>query len=105
MKKATTSQLECYQLDSPYTSFAKESLILRDQLAVDRSILASERTMLGFAKVGVMSLLLATLLFHLAFEIWFQILGGLLLFLGIFSLRLCIRQFRKFMLLNSERTY
>ena len=37
----------------PYTRFSSEELILRDELAIDRTLLANERTLLAYARSGV----------------------------------------------------
>jgi putative membrane protein len=38
---------------NPYEQFAEGELILRDQLAIDRTILANERTMLAYMRTGL----------------------------------------------------
>lgn len=39
--------------DSPYSKFDTDDLILRDQLAIDRTLLANERTLLAYLRSGV----------------------------------------------------
>lgn len=41
------------KLDSPYTRFLCTELILRDQLAIDRTILANERTLLAYFRTSL----------------------------------------------------
>ena len=48
--------------DNPYERFSKAELILRDQLAIDRTALANERTLLAYAR-GAMTLVIAGLSF------------------------------------------
>jgi putative membrane protein len=38
---------------SPYTRFAEDDLTLRDLLAVDRTVVANERTLLGFIRTSL----------------------------------------------------
>ena len=38
---------------SPYERFTNEELILRDELAIDRTILANERTLLAYGRTGL----------------------------------------------------
>ena len=38
---------------NPYSKFTKEELILRDRLAVDRTILANERTFLAYIRTAL----------------------------------------------------
>ena len=44
--------------ENPYERFATDALILRDELAVDRTILANERTLLAYLR-GAVTLVLA----------------------------------------------
>ena len=39
--------------ESPYAKFAQEELILRDQLAIDRTVLANERTFLAYIRTAL----------------------------------------------------
>lgn len=39
--------------ENPYQSFEEEELILRDELAIDRTILANERTLLAYVRTGL----------------------------------------------------
>ena len=38
---------------NPYARFAGSELILRDQLAIDRTVLANERTLLAYARTSL----------------------------------------------------
>jgi len=49
-------------MDNLYERFKKSELILRDELAIDRTLLANERTLLAYLRSGV-ALLLAGLTF------------------------------------------
>jgi putative membrane protein len=44
--------------DSPYDRFSKSELLLRDELAIDRTILANERTVLSYLR-GSVALIIA----------------------------------------------
>jgi len=46
----------------PYERFAKSELILRDELAIDRTLLANERTVLSYLR-GAVSLIIAGVTF------------------------------------------
>jgi putative membrane protein len=72
-------------LDSErYQKFIKEELILRDQLAIDRTKLSNDRTLLSFSRTaltllisGITALLLTTLA-------WLFTLGGpVVMFVGL----------------------
>jgi putative membrane protein len=47
---------------NPYDRFSKSELILRDQLAIDRTILANERTLLSYLR-GAVAMVIAGLTF------------------------------------------
>lgn len=40
-------------MDNPYRNFAPEQMILRDHLALDRTVLASERTFLSYVRTAL----------------------------------------------------
>lgn len=39
--------------ENPYAKFAQEELILRDKLAIDRTVLANERTLLAYIRTAL----------------------------------------------------
>jgi putative membrane protein len=41
------------QLHNPYERFSSDELILRDELAIDRTILANERTLLSYIRTAL----------------------------------------------------
>jgi putative membrane protein len=68
----------------PYSKINPEEMILRDHLAYDRTILANETTLLAYLRTS-MALLAggATLIRLFPSDIYFQLLGGVMLLLGI----------------------
>ncbi|NWG05044.1 MAG: DUF202 domain-containing protein [Syntrophaceae bacterium] len=64
---------------NPYERFKHKELILRDELAIDRTMLANERTVLAYLR-GALTLLIAGITFLNFFD------TGMLLYIGI----LCI---------------
>ncbi|MCC7263057.1 MAG: DUF202 domain-containing protein [Candidatus Latescibacteria bacterium] len=61
--------------ESPYTRFQAEELILRDELAIDRTLLANERTLLAYLRSGVALLIAGASILHFSQESWFQLVG------------------------------
>lgn len=61
--------------DSPYERFDRGELILRDELAIDRTILANERTLLAYLRSGVALLIAGVSIMHFANEDWFRLVG------------------------------
>lgn len=43
--------------DTPYSKISNEQLILRDQLAIDRTVLANERTFLAYVRTALTCLI------------------------------------------------
>ncbi len=62
--------------DNPYDRFSKGELILRDELAIDRTLLANERTVLSYLR-GSVALIIAGLTFVHFIEF------GMLRYIGI----------------------
>jgi len=61
--------------DSPYSRFDKTELILRDELAVDRTMLANERTLLAYLRSGVALMIAGVTIMHFSQEGWFWGVG------------------------------
>jgi len=61
--------------DSPYSKFNCDDLILRDELAIDRTLLANERTLLAYLRSGVALLIAGVTIIHFSQEGWFWAVG------------------------------
>ncbi|KPK77457.1 MAG: hypothetical protein AMJ79_03130 [Phycisphaerae bacterium SM23_30] len=61
--------------DLAYSKFDTDDLILRDQLAIDRTILANERTLLAYLRSGVALLIAGVTIIHFSHESWFWAVG------------------------------
>ena len=61
--------------NSPYAKFDSADLILRDELAIDRTLLANERTLLAYLRSGVALLIAGVSIIHFSQEGWFWIVG------------------------------
>jgi putative membrane protein len=64
---------------TPYMAVPPEALILRDKLAIDRTLLANERTLLAYLR-SALSLVIVGITFIHFFEI------GVLLYIGLVSI-------------------
>jgi len=60
---------------SPYSKFANSALILRDELAIDRTILANERTLLAYLRSGVSLIIAGVSIMHFVQFGWFRFVG------------------------------
>ncbi len=59
-----------------YSRFTPEELVLRDELAIDRTLLANERTLLAYLRSAVALVLAGVSMMHFSpAEGWFWLLG------------------------------
>ena len=61
--------------DTPYSRFDGDDLILRDELAIDRTLLANERTLMAYLRSGVALLIAGVSIVHFSQEGWFWAVG------------------------------
>lgn len=88
--------------DTPYSKFGGEDLILRDKLAIDRTILANkrtllanERTLLAYLRSGVALLIAGVSIIHFSQEVWFQAIGIVCLPAGLITGLIGVSRYRK----------
>jgi putative membrane protein len=71
--------------DQIYSRFEKTELILRDELAIDRTLLANERTLLSYLRSGVALLIAGVSIMHFSQGDWFSTVGLICLPTGIIT--------------------
>ena len=59
----------------PYSRFDPSELILRDELAIDRTLLANERTLMAYLRSGVALLIAGVSIMHFSSKGWFWMIG------------------------------
>lgn len=69
-------------LNNPYHRFEPERLILRDELAIDRTVLANERTVLAYVRTALALILAGVTFIHFSNAIWFSVVGYICLVIG-----------------------
>jgi putative membrane protein len=79
----------------PYSRFDRVELILRDELALDRTLLANERTLLAYLRTGIALMLAGVTFLHFAEAMWFSIVGVVCLVVGILVFPLAVGRFRR----------
>ena len=84
-----------YMQRSIYSKFSTTELILRDQLAIDRTLLANERTLLSYLRSGVALFIAGISIIHFSHEGWFTALGLLCIPCGFITVLFGISRFRK----------
>lgn len=60
---------------SPYAKFRSNELILRDELAIDRTLLANERTLLAYLRSAVALVIAGLTIVHFTTNSWFSLVG------------------------------
>jgi len=80
---------------SPYERFLQRELILRDELAIDRTLLANERTLLAYLRSAVALLIAGMTIIHFAVQNWFLVLGAVCLPGALMVAILGIRRYRR----------
>lgn len=78
-----------------YARFARENLILRDELAIDRTLMANERTLLAYLRSGVALLIAGVSIIHFSQQIWFWIIGIFCIPFGIITGLIGVARFRR----------
>lgn len=68
---------------NPYSRFESNELFLRDELAIDRTLLANERTFLTYLRSGVALIIAGITFIHFTWSSWLEILGFLCVPAGI----------------------
>jgi putative membrane protein len=80
---------------NPYSQFDNSQLILRDQLAIDRTLLANERTLLSYLRSGVALFIAGVSIIHFSHEVWFTVTGFVCLPFGLVTMWFGILRFKK----------
>jgi len=81
--------------NSPYKKFNNENLILRDELAIDRTLLANERTLLSYLRAGVALLIAGVTIIHFSQENWFWAVGIACIPTGLMTTIFGVMRYRK----------
>jgi putative membrane protein len=81
--------------DSPYSKFKNNDLILRDELAVDRTLLANERTLLAYLRSAVALLIAGVSIVHFSAEGWFWAVGIACLPAGLIAGIIGVSRYRR----------
>lgn len=68
---------------NPYSKFPEKDLILRDHLAIDRTILSNESTFLAYVRTSLAIIAAGATLFHFFSEMWVKIFGIILIPIGV----------------------
>ncbi|NLH16942.1 MAG: DUF202 domain-containing protein [Phycisphaerae bacterium] len=80
---------------SIYSRFVKDPLILRDELAIDRTLLSNERTLLAYLRSGVALAIAGVTMTHFSQESWFWVVGLMCIPAGVVVSVIGIARYRK----------
>ncbi len=79
----------------PYDGLPDDDMILRDRLALERTILANERTLLAYIRTALAALATGAALLHFLDTIWTAIGGWALVGLGAALTLIGVARYRK----------
>lgn len=82
--------------------FENEDLLVRDELAIDRTLLANERTLLAYLRSAVALLIAGVSIIHFSEEGWFWAVGIICLPASIITGILGISRYRRMSALISH---
>ena len=77
-----------------YSKFSSEDLILRDELAIDRTLLANERTLLAYLRFGVALVIAGVSIMNLSQQEWFWMIGVACIPIGIITAAIGVVRYR-----------
>ena len=80
-------------MPAPYTQIPEGDLTLRDQLALDRTVLANERTLLAYLRTALALLAGGVALLQFVDEAWSTVLGSAALPLSVVVLVVGVGRF------------
>lgn len=80
-------------IDDPYEEFKREEMILRDWLALDRTVLANKRTFLAYGRTSIALMALGIAFVKLIHHRFFEVSGFVLMTLGIVVFFIGLREF------------
>lgn len=86
-------------VDDPYARFKREEMILRDWLALDRTVLANKRTFLAYGRTTMALFALGIAFVKLIHHEFFEIAGFVLIALGVVAFIVGTREY----LVNAAR--
>ncbi|MFA5688968.1 MAG: DUF202 domain-containing protein [Kiritimatiellales bacterium] len=71
------------KMNKSYSRFNHADLILRDELAIDRTQLANERTLLAYLRSAVALIIAGATIMNFSKEFWFWLTGAVCIPFGI----------------------
>ena len=80
-------------IDDPYTEFQRDDMILRDWLALDRTVLANKRTFLAYARTAIALAVLGIAFVKLIDHQFFILAGFALIGTGVVVFAVGLREF------------
>jgi len=80
---------------APYSGFDDDELILRDKLAIERTLLANERTLLAYLRSAVALVIAGVSITHFSERSWFWVVGLLCIPIGVVAGVIGIARYRR----------
>ena len=81
--------------DAPYSKFKSEELILRDHLAIDRTVLSNESTILAYIRTSVAIAAAGATIIHFLSGFILDLIGTLLIIVAFVVLIIGLFRYKK----------
>jgi len=81
--------------EDPYSKYCADKLILRDELAIDRTLLANERTLLSYLRSAVTLIIAGVSIIHFSTEGWFWTVGLACIPTGIITAIIGVARYKR----------
>ena len=81
--------------ENPYQRFQRSDLILRDELAIDRTVLANERTLLSYIRTALAFAITGAGIIHFFASPGFLVLGWCMALFAVLIIVLGVWRFRR----------
>jgi len=80
----------------PYKQFSRDDIILRDHLALDRTILANERTLLAYIRTALAFMITGIGFLKFFQDILIEVLGWIFCIFSIITISVGFKRYRSF---------
>jgi putative membrane protein len=81
--------------ETPYSNFDTKNLLLRDELAIDRTLLANERTLMAYLRSGVALLIAGVSIIHFSSQRWFWMVGLMCIPIAIITVMIGVVRYQR----------
>lgn len=82
-------------MDNPYVRFRGQPLTLNDYLAIDRTVLANERTLLSYTRTALTMVVIGGTAMKFFDSLWMELIGVVFLIFALFTFIIGWRRYQR----------